>query len=58
MAGGQLEPEEAKDLAGGIERRLNTLLADLTEEAAAQSAQNDAVRARVARARADRAELA
>lgn len=58
MAGGQLELEEAKDVAGGIERRLNTLLADITEEAAAQSAQNDAARARVARVRADGAELA
>ena len=33
MAGGQLEPEEAKDLAAGIERRLNTLLAEITETA-------------------------
>ena len=31
MAGGQLEPAEAKDLAAGIERRLNTLLAEITE---------------------------
>ena len=31
MAGGQLEPEEAKSLAGAIERRLNALLAEITE---------------------------
>ena len=33
MAGGQLEPEEAKDLAAGIERRLNALLAEITDAA-------------------------
>ena len=33
MAGGQLEPEEAKDLAAGIERRLNALLVELTDAA-------------------------
>ena len=33
MAGGQLDPEEAKDLAAGIERRLNELLAEVTDAA-------------------------
>lgn len=33
MATGSLEPAEAKDLAAGIERRLNTLLAEVTEHA-------------------------
>ena len=33
MAGGQLDPAEAKDLAAGIERRLNALLADVTDAA-------------------------
>jgi len=33
MAGGQLEPEEAKDLAAGIEQRLNALLAEITDAA-------------------------
>lgn len=37
MAGGQLEPAEAKDLAAGIERRLNRLLAEITETAKAHS---------------------
>ena len=35
MAGGQLDPEEAKELAGGIERRLNALLAEVTDAARA-----------------------
>ena len=30
MATGALEPDAAKDMAGGIERRLNRLLADMT----------------------------
>ena len=38
MAAGQLEPEEAKDLAGGIERRLNKLLAEVTDAARADPA--------------------
>jgi hypothetical protein len=33
MAGGQLDPSEAKDLAGGIEKRLNSLLAEVTDAA-------------------------
>lgn len=37
MAGGKLEPEEARDLAGGIERRLNELLAEVTEGARASA---------------------
>jgi len=35
MAGGHLAPEEAKDLAVGIERRLNGLLAEITNTARA-----------------------
>jgi len=38
MSGGQLAPGEAKDLAAGIERRLNTLLAQITETAKANEA--------------------
>lgn len=33
MASGSLEPAEAKDLAAGIERRLNALLAEVTDAA-------------------------
>lgn len=33
MSTGSLAPDEAKDLAAGIERRLNTLLAQVTEQA-------------------------
>ncbi|MFQ5537434.1 MAG: hypothetical protein ACE5GJ_08280 [Gemmatimonadota bacterium] len=33
MATGALDPEEAKDRAAGIERRLNALLAEVTEAA-------------------------
>ena len=33
MATGSLEPAEAKDIAAGIERRLNSLLARVTDEA-------------------------
>ena len=36
MAGGNLEPEEAKRLAGGIERRLNELLAEINDTAPAE----------------------
>ena len=36
MAGGKLEPEEAKTLAGGIERRLNELLAEISDTAPAE----------------------
>ena len=37
MASGSLEPEEAKDLAAGIERRLNALLAQVTDAARADA---------------------
>ena len=33
MTGGKMEPDEAKELAGGIERRLNELLAKITAAA-------------------------
>ncbi len=36
MASGKLEPEEAKRLAGGIERRLNELLAEISDTARAE----------------------
>ena len=33
MAGGQMEPEEAKNVAAGVERQLNRLLAEISDEA-------------------------
>ena len=37
MATGNLEPDEAKDLAAGIERRLNKLLAEITDASRSES---------------------
>ena len=38
MATGNLEPAEAKDLAAGIERRLNKLLAEVTDAVKSETA--------------------
>ena len=38
MAKGSLQPKEAKDMAAGIERKLNRLLAEVTDGAKGKGA--------------------